>query len=45
MVYDITQKKTFENINKWQEEVKTIRGKDIMLVLVGNKTDLEDQRS
>lgn len=44
MVYDITQKQTFANINKWQEEVKNIRGKDILMVLVGNKNDLEEQR-
>ena len=44
MVYDITQKKSFENINKWQEEVKNIRGKDILMVMVGNKIDLEEQR-
>lgn len=44
MVYDITQKKSFENIDKWQDEVKTLRGKDILMVLVGNKVDLEEQR-
>ena len=44
MVYDITQKQTFQNIDKWQNEVKNIRGKEIILVMVGNKLDLEAQR-
>jgi len=44
MVYDITQKESFQNINKWQEEVKNIRGKEILLVMVGNKIDLEEKR-
>ena len=44
MVYDITQKQSFANIDKWQNEVKNIRGKEIIMVMVGNKLDLEGQR-
>lgn len=44
MLYDITEKQSFINVNKWQEEVKTIRGKEILMALVGNKSDLEDKR-
>ncbi len=44
LVYDITKKETFENINKWVPELKQNGDKDVTIVLVGNKIDLEDER-
>jgi Ras-related protein Rab-6A len=32
------------NTSKWIEEVRTERGSDVIIVLVGNKTDLVDKR-
>ncbi|RCK59130.1 GTP-binding protein YPT6 [Candida viswanathii] len=38
--YDITNKKSFENLDKWIKDVKLERGDDVIIVLVGNKLDL-----
>ena len=43
IVYDVTNKKSFENVGNWLEEVKKHCDR-IPLLLVGNKVDLEDQR-
>ena len=44
LVYDITRKSTFENIDKWIPDLKKNGDDDIIMILVGNKSDLEDQR-
>jgi small GTP-binding protein len=44
VVYDITRKSSFLNIDKWIGELKTNGSEDILIILVGNKTDLEDKR-
>lgn len=45
VVYDITKKKSFEFIDKWIEDVKNERGEEnVILCIVGNKTDLSDER-
>lgn len=44
VVYDITNLKTFENTRKWVDDVRGERGNDVIIVLVGNKTDLNDKR-
>ena len=44
IVYDITNKKSFENIASWLKECKEMCTKDILILLVGNKTDLESKR-
>ena len=35
---------SFLNTSKWIEEVNTQRGGDVLIFLVGNKTDLVDKR-
>ena len=37
-------KTSFLNTNKWIEDVRDERGEDVVIVLVGNKTDLQDHR-
>ena len=44
IVYDITQKTTFENISKWMTEIKEKSSKDMKVMIIGNKTDLKDER-
>ena len=44
LVYDITRKATFENIDKWYSELKSGADNDINAILVGNKCDLENER-
>jgi len=43
--YDITSRESFINTSKWIEDVRQERGEDVIMVLCGNKTDLEDQRA
>ncbi|XP_042402752.1 ras-related protein RABH1e-like [Zingiber officinale] len=44
IVYDISNRQSFLNTSRWIEEVRTERGSDVIIVLVGNKTDLIDKR-
>lgn len=44
VVYDISSLKSFQNTKKWVEDVRGERGADVIIVLVGNKTDLGDRR-
>ena len=44
IVYDITSRKSFENVDKWIEEIKEKTSKDIKLIIIGNKIDLKDDR-
>lgn len=44
IVYDVTNRPSFLNIQRWVEEVRAERGADVIIVLVGNKTDLVDKR-
>ena len=43
LVYDITYKKSFENLNKWLKDINE-NAKGLPIVLIGNKTDLEENR-
>jgi Ras-related protein Rab-11A len=46
IVFNLTNRGTYENINKWyQELIDYIDNMDIPIVLVGNKSDLKDQRT
>mmetsp|Transcript_20172 Transcript_20172/g.60853 ORF Transcript_20172/g.60853 Transcript_20172/m.60853 type:complete len:211 (+) Transcript_20172:255-887(+) len=44
VVYDVTNRQSFLNTIRWIEEVRNERGSDVIIVLVGNKTDLVDKR-
>lgn len=43
-VFDITREKSFSNIDKWVKDVKEVAGKNINIIIVGNKSDLADKR-
>ena len=42
--YIWTDKTSFNNTTKWIEDVRDERGEDVVIMLVGNKTDLQDHR-
>lgn len=44
IVFDVANRQSFLNTAKWVEEVRTERGSDVIIMLVGNKTDLVDKR-
>ena len=44
IVYDITRKGSFDNIEKWITELKTNGDQNIAIVIIGNKSDLDDKR-
>ena len=44
IVYDITRKNTFDNIDKWITDLKLNGDKNIYIIILGNKSDLIDKR-
>ena len=44
IVYDITDKKTFDDVDIWLRDCREICFKNVLIYLIGNKSDLEDIR-
>ena len=44
LVYDISDKKTFEECKYYSQQIKERCKRDIKVILLGNKTDLKDNR-
>ena len=44
IVYSIDTEDSFNNIEKWLNDIKTQSNPDIKIFLIGNKVDLEDKR-
>ena len=44
LVYDITNRNSFESIDIWMNRIDEYANDDIPIVLVGTKTDLIDER-
>jgi len=44
VVYDITRRETFGTLKDWVRELKMQGPSNILIAVVGNKSDLEDQR-
>ena len=44
IVYDITRKNSFENVDKWLNDFKMKSDDDAVIVIVGNKSDLINER-
>ena len=42
LVFDLTNKKTFENLDSWLDETKNGVGSEIPMFILGNKMDLND---
>ncbi|CAC5381424.1 RAB11B [Mytilus coruscus] len=45
VVYDITKRHTFENLQKWLSELQQHADPNVCVIIVGNKTDLREQRT
>ena len=44
LIYDVTDKDSFKNLNNWLIEIEKNASKNVLKVLIGNKSDLEDKR-
>ena len=44
IVYDITEKKTFYDVTTWLQDCRDMCYKNILIYLIGNKSDLEEKR-
>ena len=42
IVYDVTNKISYDNVNKWCNELSVKGSKNISIIMIGNKTDLKD---
>jgi GTPase SAR1 family protein len=45
LVYDITNRKSFENLDVWLKDIREYGELGTPIILVGAKTDLEEERS
>ena len=43
-VYDITKRSSFINVQKWMEEVKKYTHPQVVILLIGNKSDQDTLR-
>ena len=44
VVYDITSRESYEHVQNWIQDIKDQSPKTVLIVLVGNKIDLEEGR-
>jgi len=44
LVYDITDRASFTKVRHWIKELRNVVGKNIVIVIAGNKSDLEKKR-
>ena len=44
LVYEVTSKDSFLHLNHWLNDLTTVKKEEVIFVVVGNKTDLEDKR-
>jgi Ras-related protein Rab-11A len=45
LVYDITKKQTFDNVQRWLRELRDHADSNIVIMLAGNKSDLTHLRA
>ena len=44
LTYDVTREETFDHVVQWLDEVKQHADENVIVYLIGNKSELEDQR-
>jgi small GTP-binding protein len=45
LVFDLTQKSTFDDVNSWLNDLNSLCAPNAYIVLVGNKSDLKEDRA
>lgn len=44
LVYDVTKRESFVNMQKWMDEIHQKAKEDVMIIILGNKIDQTEQR-
>jgi Ras-related protein Rab-6A len=44
VIFDITSRASFQSVEKWIEDARAMRDDEVLLVLAGNKCDLQSHR-
>ena len=44
LIFDLTRRATFDSIDKWIPDLKTNGDENMVIILIGNKNDLKEQR-
>ena len=44
LMYDITKKQSYNRITEWMKSIMEYKDKDFPIIIVGNKSDLEEER-
>eukprot|EP00164_Ancoracysta_twista_P003327 GFYU01004438.1.p2 GENE.GFYU01004438.1~~GFYU01004438.1.p2 ORF type:complete len:215 (+),score=41.92 GFYU01004438.1:173-817(+) len=45
IVYDLTRRDTYNHLTSWMTDARTLANSDIVIIVVGNKLDLDDGRN
>ena len=45
LIYSLTEARSFENIERWMQQINEHASKDVVKMLVANKLDLSDERT
>ena len=45
LLYDITQQVSFDSISQWIKDIENVKGDNALIVLIGNKCDLTEDRT
>ena len=43
-MYDVTRRSTFQHVLTWLNDAKVLTSPETVMLMIGNKTDLEDAR-
>jgi Ras-related protein Rab-8A len=45
LVYDVTDRKSFDKVTEWATQIRARAGLDVVCMLIGNKTDVREQHT
>ena len=45
VVFDVTHLPSFTAVNKWVDDIRQARGEEALILMAGNKSDLEEERT
>ncbi|KAA6400207.1 MAG: putative GTP-binding protein ryh1 [Streblomastix strix] len=45
VLFDVTNRQSFDNLSRWIDEVRDVRGDEVLITIVGSKSDLVEYRA